>query len=672
MDIVLLLPLSFTVILGITAVVMILRQKKSGAAKGVQIIKYQKGKNSLYMFYRLFQRIPLLNKEFRKVEQRVRILFPADEVSVNIESTRIMMRSLGIFFGVIAVTLITFMGDLYYLAFGLFIAFVMFKGRIATKLEKGEQTLLNQFSEFMSDLISAYRENHGRLDDAINSMIDDLPYFVGLHISKIYEIIKSPHLEEAAEKYADYSPNIFLLSLVSLVVPTRIYGDKELSDGNTTFTKGLMNLKKQLNEEILKRERIDLAFSSLTTISLAAVVVIKPLEWFFLKFFPQTATFFTSPIGLAAMTAIFITSYACYTLVLSLKSQRRDDIKEDTLWKKIAAKPWLNRILNMQYKRHYTKMVRMERELNSIGDHTGVKAHLVKCAAMALVVFIVAHVMFIVADVSTARKALNDFSSEFTNTIVPDESYTEAMKGLSKDLANAHKNDREIDEEALKEEIRAKGTVIKKDDHVDPVVKMVEKRVAKYQKTYFKWWYEPIIFLLATIAFMAPTWILHFKAKAMIMSREDEVNSFNLLAMIFMDMDGIQITTLLEWMERFSYFYREAVMQCIIEVPMGKQKALEKLLAYDGMPDFRKFVKCMMNIDEVGFKKAFADIEIQQDYYNEKRKVDNERLISRKKTKAEKLAFAPIYATIALWLILPIIIYAYELVIQFREAISQF
>ena len=57
----------------------------------------------------------------------------------------------------------------------------------------------------------------------------------------------------------------------------------------------------------------------------------------------------------------------------------------------------------------------------------------------------------------------------------------------------------------------------------------------------------------------------------------------NLLALIFMDMDGTQVSTVLEWMERFSYSYKTAISECIVNLEMGEQRALQKLYEYNNI-----------------------------------------------------------------------------------------
>ena len=663
----------------IITVVIIAKVKGSKKNDGNLNITSNKNKrNNLYFAYALFTKTPIINKEFAKVKAQVRLLYPADEMSINTEATRIMLKNVRNSLLIILLGAIFCNGDLYFLIFCIFMAFTMFAGSVNSQLYKANRTLLNQFSDFMSNLISVYREKHGHLDDAIFSMLDSLPQFVGLHVSKIYEIIKSPHPEEASAAYTDYAPNNVILSFVSLATTTRIYCDKTLPDGNTTFIKGLTNLQKQLNEEVLNMDRLDIAFSSLSTISLVAVLAMKPLQLFFTMFLPPTKSFFDGPFGVAAMTILFIASYVCYNLVLSLKNSRKHDVKESSIFSKIAARPGISEMLNAQYRKHYTKMTNIEKQMRAVGDHTGAKAHMVQCALVSIGAFVLVNMLFITGTISSANNTLTNYEDEFSNVVTPSDKYTQSMKDMTKILVDEHKNDpmptdeqsKQEMEQQLAKEIRAKSENIKSDQYVIPIADAVIEKSTDYQGNYFHFWYEFIAIAAAIGCFFVPTWILKFKSDAMKMSKEDEVNSFNLLAMIFMDMDGIQVETLLEWMERFSYYYQDPIVECITMMPMGRQKALEHLMEYDDMQEFKKFVRCMMNVDEVGFKKAFSDIEIQQNYYNDKRKVDNEKLIMKKRTKAERIAFTPMYLEIAIWIILPIVAYAVNMTKSFMTSIN--
>lgn len=232
------------------------------------------------------------------------------------------------------------------------------------------------------------------------------------------------------------------------------------------------------------------------------------------------------------------------------------------------------------------------------------------------------------------------------------------MQDVSIRLASLHKDDKALDHASLAQEVRDGSMLLRADDHVLPVTKSIEEQVEKYQSVYFKWYYELIASALAALAFFIPGAFLSFQNKQIQIIKEDEVNGFNLLALIFMDMDGTQVSTVLEWMERFSYSYKTAISECIVNLEMGEQRALQKLYEYDTMFEFRKFVKALMTVDDIGFANAFTDIQIQQDYYNEKRKLDNQKLIKQKSATASRIAFAPVYMVMLLYIIIPMLLFA--------------
>lgn len=644
------------VIVSIVAFTILIRKEKRERTK----LRFATGpkKNRLYRLQTVFLNIPYLRRIYQKALVRARVLYPSDSATVGYEVTKLMGKSIIWSLIVFFVMFLMAKGDIFYILSGLFIAAILFKNALNKRFEKAEHTLLVQFSEVIFSLISTYRESHGHLDDAIYGMLDDLPQLVSLHLSNIYDIIVSPNPEEKAEQYTDYAPNRYLLSFISLAVPVKVYGDKTLADGNTAFLKGLMNLKKSLNEEILKRENIDFAFSSLTAISVAAVFAMKPLEWFFLTFMPQTEPFFKGTFGIASMTVVFLVSYLCYSMILSLKTNRQNEIIDTNLWSKLAAVPAVSRILNQQVNRHYTVCMRKEQQMRAVGDQTGVKAFLVKSAACAAAAFLVSNVLFLYSNMRSAENALNRPSDHLETVIVPSEEYIKEMQDVSIRLASLHKDDKALDHASLAQEVRDGSMLLRADDHVLPVTKSIEEQVEKYQSVYFKWYYELIASALAALAFFIPGAFLSFQNKQIQIIKEDEVNGFNLLALIFMDMDGTQVSTVLEWMERFSYSYKTAISECIVNLEMGEQRALQKLYEYDTMFEFRKFVKALMTVDDIGFANAFTDIQIQQDYYNEKRKLDNQKLIKQKSATASRIAFAPVYMVMLLYIIIPMLLFA--------------
>lgn len=647
------------------------QKKRSGPTSDMKIVKFEKKKNKYYQLYKLFNTVPGIRNEFAKVKESVRLIYPTDQITINEESVKLMMKPFGLFVGISIFSFIINEGEFYPVILGIFIAYIVFRGMIDKRLATVEQRLLRQFSDFLSSLISVYSEEDGKLDDAIYSMIDTLPTLMALHASKFYDVITSQHLDEAASEYKEVAPNNFFMGFISLAVPTKHFGDTKLPDGNTTFIKGLMNLKKQTDEQILKLGKIDRAFSSLSTIATIPVFTIKPLQMYFSFFMPQTASFYEGPLGTVTLTVVFISAYFCYNMISSLKSTRKKEIIENSIWLRALKKfPGLNSALNIQYRKYYTKWQRIEKKMIATGDKTGVKAHIVKCMAYAVAGFLIVNVLFLVGDFSAAKESISNFENTFQNTVVPDDSYTSSMENVSKEIVKSHLKDDSLNDNEIKKEIIQKDPKLNTDTYITAVTSAVHKSYSKYNSIYFKWYFEIIALLMGAIAFNVPTWLLNFDTKAMEMEKEDEVNSFNLLAMIFMDMESIKISDLLEWMERFSYNYQNDISECIVNYEMGQNKALDKLMESDNLPGFQKFVRCMKNVDKIGMKEAFKDIEIQQDYYNKKREDEDLELIQRKSRMAKTISYVPAVEEVILWVLLPMIMYAANLVISLQSSLG--
>ena len=64
----------------------------------------------------------------------------------------------------------------------------------------------------------------------------------------------------------------------------------------------------------------------------------------------------------------------------------------------------------------------------------------------------------------------------------------------------------------------------------------------------------------------------------------------------------------------------------------------------------------LIAIDSVGIEAAFDEIQTERDYYKDKRRLDNQKILSQKATRARRAAFLPLFSVISLYLFAPIII----------------
>ncbi len=621
-------------------------------------------------FYKLYQSLPVINRMFQTTREKMKRLYPADALTINKRSTQVMGASMALLISISAIGIIISGGDLFFCAMGVFMGSVLFKATLEARLYRMEYELLEQFGRFVSDFPLAYRDNHGLLEDALLDAIDDLPYGIGLHITKVYDIISSPDMAEKLSEYVDYAPNKYILMFVSLCSTTREYGDKNLPDGSTAFTKGIINLEKKINTELLRRQELDTAFRGLSAIALGVVAFIKPIEWWGSSMIPEIAPFYRGVFGTTVTFLVFIASYLCYSLITSLKTNNNDTLKTTSVWHKISEFPPLVPILNRQVRQHYTKMLKINERMKLSGDHTGPKAFIVQCWILAAAAFIITNVIFGTAVVQNIQSIADNMESDFVNTIVPNDNYTRIMAEESALLVRQHIKDKEVDEDALRKQIVEDQPALYRAEYTNAVIDSFMKRRQRYAGLYYKWWYLLTAIFISIIAFHVPYWVLKFKSQSVNVGKEDEVNSFNTLMLIFMNMDGIGTENILEWLERFAFFYKDNISECIINFERDNQKALEDLLESDPAYDFKRFAKGLMKIDDVGIKESFEDLETQQDYMNSRREQYNHKMSMIKSQHAARLAFIPGIILIALYFITPLAYYSIKMITNLAGTLS--
>ena len=149
----------------------------------------------------------------------------------------------------------------------------------------------------------------------------------------------------------------------------------------------------------------------------------------------------------------------------------------------------------------------------------------------------------------------------------------------------------------------------------------------------------------------------------------DEISQFHTLALILMYVDGMTLEQVLEWMDRFSYCFRYRIEQCMIDLPKGELKALERMQEGPNK-QFNQFVDNLENIDNVGVQQAFANIEGDRQYYKLLRERENKESIQSKSRMGTFLAFTPLMGTIFFQMIIPMLMMTLQMLSQLYGAIG--
>lgn len=172
----------------------------------------------------------------------------------------------------------------------------------------------------------------------------------------------------------------------------------------------------------------------------------------------------------------------------------------------------------------------------------------------------------------------------------------------------------------------------------------------------FIYWYQLLLSLgFGLIAYSYPYLMVKYKSKIMKMNMEDEVVQFQSIIMMVKDMERISTINILEFMEDFAIIFKDSIQTCINDFDSGDIQALEELRDNERFEPFRRIVNGLIISDKIGIEKAFDEIATDQVFYQDKRKSDNEEILSKKAVIGKVIANTPAIITIGLYLIVPFV-----------------
>lgn len=251
--------------------------------------------------YRASSRFFLTSSITKKIEHRIRLLYPADRYSI-IKRTEAYLIKIYILSGAAAMGMLIFADfSLYYGCLVAVIVYVMILSHINTELAKQELKLLSMFEEFIAEVHFNYQFN-GMLYEAIEKAIEKVPYDMSVHGQLILDYLKRTSQGES-DDYRDTAPNNLFLTFYSLSVTVLTYGDKSTENGSV-FLDNLGYLKESVYLEILKRNRLKAQFTGLSAVTILPVFSIKLIELWALSNMPELKTSYEGLLGI--LTTIFL------------------------------------------------------------------------------------------------------------------------------------------------------------------------------------------------------------------------------------------------------------------------------------------------------------------------------------------------------------------------------
>lgn len=618
---------------------------------------YQK----LYNFY---TSVPVFKRYVLKIRRKLEIIHMQDEYKTRRQASKIITQALCIIIPVTIAVIVFAKSDPLLLVILLLFELFLIETIMSGMIDKYDTKLLKQQIDFFAEIRHAYHE-FNMVEEAIYEVSQNDELEVSVQGQRIYEILISDDPETELEKYYDVAPNSFLKEFAGISYLTREFGDRTDKDGASLYLKNLNNITEEMQLEILKRDKLDYVFQSLSVIAILPVLCMAPLKNWAINNFSFTAQFYQGKGGLMVQIALVVLTFVCYYLTRKIKdtgSIKVDFKDQNKVWQiKLYQKPIVKKIMDLLIPKKNTKEHRV---ITKLMKEASTKQKIETLYVNKVVICLVTMVLTIALFALGHRIALNYVYTE------PTSDYNLLGSLNERDTAEALKVT-EAQNVALKEfkgklkttqeEVEAFLPKVdyyrnKSDGDIKVAAEQVMNKLKIVNGESFQWFELLIAFIFGYLGYCTPTWMLMFQKKLRALEMENEVMEYQTIILMLMKIERVNVEMILEWIERYSNIFREPISKCVNNYESGAWEALETLKDEIAFPQLIRIVESLQAaVEKIPIREAFDELDNERDYYQAKREESNERLIKKKGMIGKIIGFAPMVGLFVGYLIIPLV-----------------
>lgn len=607
--------------------------------------------------YNKFVQIPVIKYYTKKTRLKLEMSNDYTEYEIRRQAAKNMFIAMIFMFGSLAV-LLNLVNDLYMSLIIIVGVLIVTEKMIDLRVTSVSDKILRQMPEAFTNIRHAFHE-HGMIEESFNSAIDELgEKDIVPQLKRIKEAMLAEKADIELERYYDTAPNRFLKLFAGVSYLTMELGDRK-SEGTSVYLKNLNNILSDVYLEVLKKDKINYMFRSLTAIAVAPLLFIKPLQAWAESNFPALLNFYSSSIGFIVQSFIIISIFISYMMLRIIKEDS-EEIKFD----RVASVKWQDKLYKNDFfkaivdafkpKPHTSKLRKTEKLIKNTNAYLTIEwLYINKVVAGfvmgILTIILIFNIQYI--DIASVYNKIGDEFLSFGKLTTEQEKAAKALNEYDKNYVDKYKN-KTVTREQLKYEV-VDETGRSDDEAIDRIMEKIDK----VNNSYFKFWQLFIVLVLAFIGYATPTVILMVRNKIREMEKENEIMQFQSIILMLMYIERIDVQTILEWLARFSYAFKEPISTALNNYESGAYESLEELKDSVPYKDFERIVEQLQSaVERIPIKAAFDELETERTYYYERRKSGNERLIQKKVTYGKVLGFMPMIILIGGYLVAPLMI----------------
>lgn len=661
--------------LAIIVIAYLILMKKMKSSGVMEIKKLRAGtKEKKFSSEILYQKLyvkylktPFIKRYLLKIRRRLEIINIDDEYLTRKQASKILTNAILIILPLtLVIILLTNQNTLlmtFLLVFEIFLADTIIGGMV----DKIDNKLLKQQINFFSEIRHAYHE-YNMVEEAIYQVAqDDEEVEMSRQAEKIYEVLISNDPEGELEKYYDIAPNAYLKEFAGVSYLTKEFGDRKV-DGASLYLKNLNNITQEMQLEILKRDKLDYVFQSLSLISIVPILFMEPIKNWAVSMFSFTSSFYNGRAGMIMQILVLILTFICYLLTRKLKdngsvnmnTKNTENPWQEKLYKIAIIKKFVDLFIPKEGTKEYRKL---QQDMKDAASKDKMEWIYINRLSLCIGVFILSIIIImylhnlviqnVYTDPTTNYDIIGQMSEQDMKTAMEltesDNAYIKHFKG------DTSVTQAKIEKEMERGKIN-KDYVDSSAEEISVAAERVLDKIKLVNSENMKWFELLLAMVFAVIAYNMPIWMLKFQAKMRLLEMEDEVMQFQTIILMLMRIERVNVEIILEWLERYANIFKEPISKCVNNYESGPWEALEQLKEDVSYQQFIRIVESLQAaVEKIPIADAFDELDTERDYYQARRKESNERLITKKGMIGRAIGFTPMVVIFVGYLIIPLV-----------------
>ena len=650
------------VLFAIIVIAYILISKKLNSSETREIQKLRQGTQAkkfsaevlyqkLYVFYR---KVPFIKRYLLKIRRKLEIINIDDEYLTRRQAAQILSRTFLILIPLTIVIVVITHQNTLLMSILLIFELFMIDSFIDGSVDKIDNKLLRQQIDFFSEIRHAYHETN-MVEEAIYQVAqDDEHPEMSRQAEKIYEVLISNDPESELERYYDVAPNSYLKEFAGVSYLTKEFGDRKV-EGASLYLKNLNNITQEMQLEILKRDKLDYTFQSLSLISIVPMLALEPIKNWSMSQFSFTQSFYAGKNGMLVQILVLVITFVCYILTRKLKdngstaqnTKNTENPWQEKLYKIKPIKKFVDLFIPKEGTKEYRKI---RKDMKDSATKDKIQWIYINRIVLCVVTFVVSLVLIMQLHQITIKNVYTDPTVDYNIIGQMSEKDTKNAMELTEsdnDYLYKYRGDTTIDEDKIQEDMK-KGRInedyiASTDAEIETAAERVYGKLQQVNSENLKW-FEVLIAMLK------------FQAKMRQLEMEDEVMQFQTIILMLMRIERVNVEMILEWLERYANIFKEPISKCVNNYESGPWEALEELKDDISFPQLIILVESLQAaVEKIPISDAFDELDTERDYYQAKRKESNDRLISRKGMIGKAIGFAPMVILFVGYLIIPLV-----------------